>query len=427
MSWFNLPADDTTDWTDVVFQDQFLRAYFERLAVINPAALSFYYASSVASQIGWTRYFPRINGVITPTYIPLQPGDLTFFYGFKWLQQGLELICPQFARLDTGPPAGDMTSTIQTHDLSSWRAEAGLHPDGFQRRYPREFDHRSTYIPQGWSPADGQLARSTADGQVYRRAGGDWTVDATGAQPDVIEAFGLARGGDYVGSWLFNELYEGLQAMRAIPSVVYNLYSTAHSNFVYGNVHAPLQLAGGAGEERESGYANYAADIEAAKQYAIDDFRVRSNISVPEGSFYFRGATLQVIDARGSRTYKSRAYIISQFVKIGMRCLIDIPCRLQVWANPGLDSQYRGFGSGSYNDFGLGLTLDRFNLISDTTGLPGLHDELPNPEKPCVYSELIGSRDPPPWPDVPGEDLSSQHGLSFHGGFVLLLTPEFEY
>jgi hypothetical protein len=68
--------------------------------------------------------------------------------------------------------------------------------------------------PPGWSKLDGMVVEH--DGNVWHLA-----EDQT-QQPDLLTANGRARHGDYVGPWVFNELAEFLNRLRAVTrSVAY--------------------------------------------------------------------------------------------------------------------------------------------------------------------------------------------------------------
>ncbi len=194
MSWVNLPADQGTDWTALSFLNQFVHALNERRA-FTPGT--------------W-----KGGGSTLFSNAPLslyEAGDIC--QSFALLQEGVEetrryYVDASKVGFPADPIADYLTQYDWLYDLAGFRSAAGLHADGFLRKFPREIVNLSA------AGSSGQVARNLTDGLMYVYGSG-WTLaDPQPAVSDVVESHGIMQPGDYIGPWVFNELQASLKALR---------------------------------------------------------------------------------------------------------------------------------------------------------------------------------------------------------------------
>ena len=175
--WAGLPAVNSTAWSEVTFLNQFAEALNEReLAAKGPSA-----PQHDTIQLGQT----------------VQSAALVS----SW-QRSLEGL----ARYQhyANPYLGLPHYVHYWWTLWSWRAASGIHFDGFTRKFPREI---ATLLAPGEA---GQFARWTGDQQTYTHNGTSWGLAADPmGDPDTIVRYGECRLGDYMGPWLWNEMWQG--------------------------------------------------------------------------------------------------------------------------------------------------------------------------------------------------------------------------
>ncbi|MEX2670935.1 MAG: hypothetical protein WD294_02370 [Phycisphaeraceae bacterium] len=143
MTWIDMPATNHTDWSSADFLNQFVDAINWRIRVASGFELSSVSVGADVQRRNLIRSWQsRIEQLATSFTDPSKP---------------------DFSQLDIDPATWFWT-------LPDWRNAAGLHPDGFTRKYP----------------------------------------DAAG---NIINAYGLLEVGDYIGPWLFNELKQALEPL----------------------------------------------------------------------------------------------------------------------------------------------------------------------------------------------------------------------
>lgn len=264
MSWSNLPATDATDWMQVDFLRQFQYALIERSSTDGGSGKTF------------TRQFPRVVASADATEDVY--GNTAEAEQRAYLGEGAEKSVVEFDGSVWGPPdwdpetddhprpdtvtakglveAGDYVagggssqglirqlqsipfgnyvspfgglaafdgvSSISTYTTATWRADAGLHADGFTRKFPRIVSGTAvTEDVYGNAAAVGQRAYLDADspGASSTRAvveydGSAWvTADGDSPRPDTLEGHGNFQNGDYIGPWLFNEIQAGINVL----------------------------------------------------------------------------------------------------------------------------------------------------------------------------------------------------------------------
>lgn len=187
MSWTGLPCDATTDWQSLSFREQFCKAIRERDWAINGT-----WASHTMPSAG-DDCQKALDAYLGPASIQ------------NWITGNADLFCP------TGSHVGDTTKPAYTYQ-TLWAA-AGVDASGWTRKYPREI--ASPYA----GGSSGQRARCKAGGtaEYYEHNGTSWQVAADQTSPpDTVETYGVAQPGDYLGPWLFNEVYDCLQLMTCL-------------------------------------------------------------------------------------------------------------------------------------------------------------------------------------------------------------------
>lgn len=168
MSWTGFPIPQSTDWLSLLapsFYNQFPAAIREREQLLNVTGSEVItldgvagdYVASVSGGLG----FPSTGARITQ------------------MQERIEGICYAFGTPAMFPVGDDVTVVAQsgpdvgTYDLATFRAAAGLHADGFTRKYP----------------------------------------DGMGG---VTVAHGIGQAGDYIGPWIFEELKMAISTLHTI-------------------------------------------------------------------------------------------------------------------------------------------------------------------------------------------------------------------
>lgn len=140
MAWIDMPATNDIDWSHAEFLNQFVDAINWRVRVAGGFQLASVLIGADVQRAGLIRSWQNRVEQLTASFT--DPSEV------------------DFAQLDIDP-------TTWTWTLADWRAAAGLHPDGFIRKYP------------------------DSDGNV-------------------VTAYGPIQTGDYIGPWLFNELKQSL-------------------------------------------------------------------------------------------------------------------------------------------------------------------------------------------------------------------------
>lgn len=232
MTWANLPATQTTDWSALAFLQQFRDAVEER---------QFYSASPtfpavVAGDNPFDHLLSWQQWVMNQIDVGIVGG---FQARSRWIVPG-SFDLTKHTGVITGPAWDTVTNSSDRFDYEGIgdggyrRPYDGFTPDrfwplvngqsGFTRKRPREIsDPGSGLTPDG--DAAGDLARNTSDrGRIYRWSGSSWALhDDQSAQPDTLTSYGVIQPGDYWGSWLWNELQAALQQLREWVGRVFSI------------------------------------------------------------------------------------------------------------------------------------------------------------------------------------------------------------
>ena len=216
--WINLPADETTDWTQVDFLNQFVDAYNERYNLIMGVG-GF---PNFLTISGGTAIVETLNGVFSEGDDVAHINPPVSQTSIREIQTRLETLAYYFGKPSLFPVGGTdyidyLTPFAGLYDLPDWRAEAGIPTGGYTRKYPREI---ATTADPGSS---GQRARHEVSGYMYDYTGGAWVLSSDQGSPaDTVTDTGLMDAGDYIGPWIFNELQAGIQALDTIRFPVRN-------------------------------------------------------------------------------------------------------------------------------------------------------------------------------------------------------------
>ena len=245
MTWTNLPADDSTDWSHVDFFNQFLAALKERQEA-GKWFNSIYDQPYQDGQIG-------LGGASAIGYAG--------WHSIRTLQQFALVVCTYFQDPDTMsvtpgaiPDSFDFTAGWQGTRYTQQTAmdAAGLSA-GFTRKRPREIEITS-------DPGTlGQRALHTNDiDRVYEHDGAAWVLAADQSiRADTIEPTDdfprYIKEGDFIGPWLWNEL----QVLLRVPRVVV---------FGFGGLYAHYDVT-----DESDQVLGGSSNIHAARQDAIDE------------------------------------------------------------------------------------------------------------------------------------------------------------
>lgn len=185
MSWpsATFPIDNTFDWSAVTFQNYFRSAFNEKIRVCGGADPPT--VASAGSNPG--RVLELCVAGDDVQAVSAQSISGRSIPGIATLQSMAETLAPMFLNPSVFTTATNVANGWWT--LATWRAAAGLNASGFTRKFPNG-------------------------------SGG------------VTTAFGLCQAGDYIGPWIWNELYAALNATgtkRCIPT-----FGSPHSFTSYG-------------------------------------------------------------------------------------------------------------------------------------------------------------------------------------------------
>lgn len=219
MSWTNLPADDSTDWSSVEFLNQFVDAYNERYLSLRQV---------VSSEWLATRYFFSPHGLLPQIK---ESDDIArsepFSSALKPTVHSLQLWVHRIWSASVDPSSlwytpGQPTGPVDTSGLGGVFGFV-LDPLSFTRvpssrnwtrKYPREIDNLSDSGQAGWRARYlNTAAKNRAD--IYEHDGTGWVLSEDQiTKPDTIEVVGpeeRLKPGDYIGPWIFNEMWERLK------------------------------------------------------------------------------------------------------------------------------------------------------------------------------------------------------------------------
>ena len=400
MSWTNLPADNTTDWSDADFLNQFVKAINERNLVLGG-------------------FFIDPHGFFSNTEVLIQPGDdVSTHQVVNRFQEVTENLGDNATGLDRGyvdPAKVDVSAVSRDMSefddwpwlLADWRAAAGLNANGFSRKLP-----------------DGNGGVETKYGRI---------------QP-----------GDYIGPWLFNELQSGIQVLTKLAADGDDLRrQPQRGDYGFGRSENSLSEAKSKAQAQYPDGDGPSADLVGYQLYH------RRCKSIPE-----QGASIETYDVYEASVSDGGPFkIVFTFNKIGdgteqLNKLPNVDIEAHGWLKQAYKSdivpdEFDNHGTGLPNDaWGLydsltdaapATNLGEFN--GDTgwelkevgsSGPPGNWPAAPNPPEP------EDPKDEPTWPSSNCTDDSNSAGSSFEdyvtpsGGLgpqriIVIVTPRFEY
>lgn len=208
MSWTGLPATQTTDWSQVDYFNQFVDAIVERESAATPYNESILPLAESArvvagDDVGKTTAF-QVPGSI----FNLQRG-LERAAGIHVFEDGID---------DMASDAGAPHAPGLLSDVARLATEVGnaipadttvSFPNIFTRKWPREIATTGDAGESGWR------ARHQSDAAFYEHDGTAWSLAADQATPaDTLEGRGYIVAGDYIGPWIWNELWAVAKAMK---------------------------------------------------------------------------------------------------------------------------------------------------------------------------------------------------------------------
>lgn len=214
MAWTtSFPISAGFDWTDAAFLDQFFSALRERRAVISPSAPNF-------PTLGELPGMEIAGSVFTIDSGVWEAYPLSGLQGSVMNRRSDFVDHVQYPSLDgVTPPPDDVLFPCWSHErfFEEINGQAG-----FTRRFPLCISN-----PAGDAGSLGQRAYlGGEDSAVTRRApstfktiyehdGSAWVIAADqAAGPDILIDYGTAQRGDYIGAWIWNELYAAINLLR---------------------------------------------------------------------------------------------------------------------------------------------------------------------------------------------------------------------
>ena len=445
--WIDMPATPETQWASAAFVNQFIRAFNERVAVTWNARRPHDNYGFLEVEVGYSvsragsSYNYSSDGDYQYSrnlYLAAAPFDFDDFDdgagagGWGTMQSGLQLLCREFQ--DPGGPLPSGTDDPPPpYTLAEWRAKAGLHPDGFTRKFVRTFrlgdpNDRVVVESGNWGmPEEGMRARSLNNARTYRFDpdqtvviykpsffGGPQAIEThwipdPGEQADVLVGHGVMRAGDYLGSWVFNELRAGLDALTATlgwkgrPDAF-----TTNGGWVYGGLFG-------------LGPSTYQEAVEDAEQQFAERLALyappyfQNNQSLP------RGRVGVSHDTRNGGEEHWRAAQEFRHRRVGMVSVPGGSGRVRVWM---LAEDHP-----DYDDFGLGLTPGQWTLVTDRQADAEPAEVYWPFTVHAVQSEFINPPALQPWPAGAADlEIGEGVGRSFEvSSAVALVDHDFEF
>lgn len=207
MPWTANPIAIGDDWTSLAVINELIAAISERMVAT--------YGGS-----GWS---PRTAGADVQKAFA-SPGDVNNL-GWANLQSALADMVPRYVNhIDYPTMTGVTGTTSVTWSIGSWATAAGIATTGglaFTAKYPRTITSPTSPGTAGQRAIlgvdDSELTDfSEPEGlTVYEHDGATWQVATDQwAGPDVVTTCRTMKPGDYIGSWIFQELYAGVNLLR---------------------------------------------------------------------------------------------------------------------------------------------------------------------------------------------------------------------
>ncbi len=203
--WTNFPVAEGDNLHALTLYEQIVEAFNERLTVIQvPTPFALLDTPAVGdahpqSRSWWAAIQNTLNALVDNSLYSLEKPTMGITPVGHWIRP--------YSDKSGAAYNPDTASGIDSfiYDLAAWRTDAGIPADGFTRRYPREI------ASTGDAGSLGQRAYLEGFNGVYEHNGTTWVLasDQT-ISVDILEAYGIAQDGDYLGPWLFNEIYNGL-------------------------------------------------------------------------------------------------------------------------------------------------------------------------------------------------------------------------
>jgi hypothetical protein len=184
MTW---QAMSDSDWSLASYIGQFSRALFERGMISS--------TNSVPAD-----EWPTVGADVQRATI------------FSNWQQAIDTQCGAWVNPALVDFSGGSSLPSFQWTIEALRAAAGLHPDGWLRKYPREFDASATHPPG----TAGMVARGS--GRIYVHDGTQWNLGDQTLMPDTLTAYGRMQVGDYIGLHIFTELENMIQALGNVKN-----------------------------------------------------------------------------------------------------------------------------------------------------------------------------------------------------------------
>ncbi len=246
---------DGMDWSHIDVYNELALAYTERKSASNAAgsALRSAEAGDDATDIA--------------------PGSGAGGLKVSWayLQSQLQAIAPYFVNHTINGGSFQDEATIPLFTVALWRAEAGIHEDGYRRA-------------TAWDPDND-----------------DWTDINDG-----MFEYGPAEEGDIVGPWILDDLQKGLSALKWSKT---------------GASSSPISPELRRGIETNATCANALAITKA--EYAADTYT-----AAPVGNFFYE-AQAGLSGTYTANTHRRRAKSASTAPDATLKAAVDVYCYIQ--------------------------------------------------------------------------------------------------
>lgn len=322
------------------------------------------------------------TGAVGSSYYQYEIGDDVQKYSvFAGMQGQVEWLIERYWNDTDNPDPDGQEEWGENYTWDRAKEILGMNADGWTRKHPRTIEADD-------DPGEnGQKAWLAHTKILYIHNGTSWEVGDQAEKPDLVEEYGRALPGDYIGPWLFNELQAAIKLLKIT---------------VYQAVEVPFKVWAGTCYGA-SDWATAKAAAKAEYDASGDDWGVAGDVSRWTSATAYGTPTLYDV----SINYYSAKYSYS-----GM--FTGVPHTIKLFIKTSL------LFAGDYSDFGTGMEEDKWKLAWQHAGSSDA-DELTD--------QLLGSEtwEESHWTAEPAKDETLNKSYFVYGHPMFWITWEFEY